>query len=376
MPASRGAPSTRLPWQRASLTNAYLPDWSYSCWDWDFPPGRNGKRVNSSEHACMVQGRAAFLRKVLLLPRPQSTSAVVSLMWSYTLERMRRFVGTLRAHYHGGVLLLMSARPPPDIQDYLVAQRVTQVPIAPIGDIAVERFIDYARVCSVYQRCLAIDFGDVFFQGDPFIKASEAAGAPDLLLQLEELTIRECPHNRAWIMSGWGPQVVEQIGRWHVVNSGAIIGSPQGFEALGIHLPKARPRREHDNSTSLQTRFGTRKPRPLWGSWWDQPTLNYMAYVRNDETPLGKLDVAFQPRGQGVVNTIGVFRGALTLSILAGRPDLNFSKMLSHMSPEGLVLNDDGSPSAAVHQYDRFAPYHKTADPDLHFAALERASAG
>ena len=138
MPASRGAPSTRLPWQRASLTDAYLPDWSYSFWDWEVPPGRNGKRVNGSEHARMVRDRAAFLRKVLLLPRPQSTSAVVSLMWSYTLERMRRFVGTLRAHYHGDVLLLMSARPPPDIQDYLVAQRVTQVPIAPIGDIAVE----------------------------------------------------------------------------------------------------------------------------------------------------------------------------------------------------------------------------------------------
>jgi len=62
---------------------------------------------------------------------------------------------------------------------------------------------------------------------------------------------------------------------------------------------------------------------------------------------LGDLAVAFQLRGKGVVNTIGIFAGKISA-------DLNLSTLLRHTSPGGAILNDDGSPSAVVHQYDRF----------------------
>ena len=88
----------------------------------------------------------------------------------------------------------------------------------------------------------------------------------------------------------------------------------------------------------------------------EQATLEYMAW----SSVLSDLTVEVQPRGKGVVNTVGAFGRKYTT-----RRELpNFRD--THMDSAGFVLNDDGSRSAVVHQYDRlFGPF-----PDLLFGAL------
>ena len=71
----------------------------------------------------------------------------------------------------------------------------------------------------------------------------------DLVFQLEELQIRDCPHNSVWIKQGWGMQALDEFGHKHILCSGIVVGSPRGFEAMAARLPRARPEFEHSNSS-------------------------------------------------------------------------------------------------------------------------------
>ena len=73
----------------------------------------------------------------------------------------------------------------------------------------------------------------------------------------------------------------------------------------------------------------------------DQGRLNYLYYSQ----ALSNVSVVAQPRGKGIVNTVGMkMKDLLDLWIAKGR-----------------VMNDDGSESAVVHQYDR----HSVLEPLL-----------
>ena len=243
----------------AVFSDSYVPDWSFALIEWDNPPGpkkrpdgtiRSVNRVNRSTVARWAEKRKVWERKSLVLPRPGSETVIMCLAWGYPIATFRRFVGSLRAHYRGDVAMLLAGQPPPEIHEYLVANRVTQVPVAPIPDHALHRFSDFARVCSAYLRCISVDFRDVFFQADPF--AAKGAGVKadaDLVFQLEELQIRDCPHNSVWIKQGWGMQALDEFGHKHILCSGIVVGSPRGFEAMAARLPRARPEFEHSNSS-------------------------------------------------------------------------------------------------------------------------------
>ena len=241
------------------FSDSYVPDWSFALIDWDNPPGpkkrpdgtiRSVNRVNRSTVARWAEKRKVWERKALVLPRPGSETVIMCLAWGYPIATFRRFVGSLRAHYRGDVAMLLAGQPPPEIHEYLVANRVTQVPVAPIPDHALHRFSDFARVCSAYLRCISVDFRDVFFQADPFAaKGGGVKADADLVFQLEELQIRDCPHNSVWIKQGWGMQALDEFGHKHILCSGIVVGSPRGFEAMAARLPRARPEFEHSNSS-------------------------------------------------------------------------------------------------------------------------------
>ena len=351
MPAS-------MNWARSAATianltklvpaSSYAPDWSEPG-DWDGKSDRDASgKVNATMTQQHYQRRRRYYHQPLLLPQPQSSTMVMGLVWHYQLDVMSRFIDSLRRHYSGDVLMLLPWKPPAGIRSAFAAARVTEVPVPPIGDIAVERFRDYARVCvEPYQLCLASDVRDVFFQADPFasmLGVSDGRGgvaSPDLLLSEEVLQIGECPHNSQWIHNGWGPEELRAIGNHSVINSGVVIGSPRGLRKLADLMPATRPH--------VMAKSASRFRRPLFGGWWDQPTLEYLAR-HDDGSKLAGLRVVHQPRGRGVVNTIGVFGGYF----MRKRPELNAMAFASqHMDHRGIVLNDDGTPSAIVHQYDR-----------------------
>ena len=139
----------------AVFSDSYVPDWSFALIEWDNPPGpkkrpdgtiRSVNRVNRSTVARWAEKRKVWERKSLVLPRPGSETVIMCLAWGYPIATFRRFVGSLRAHYRGDVAMLLAGQPPPEIHEYLVANRVTQVPVAPIPDHALHRFSDFAAL--------------------------------------------------------------------------------------------------------------------------------------------------------------------------------------------------------------------------------------
>ena len=261
----------------AVFSDLFVPDWSIAKIAWDDPPGPKKRpdgsiesvnRINGSTLALWAANRKTWEREALVLPRPGSTTVIMCLAWSYPIESFRQYVGSLRAHYRGDVVMLLAGQPPPEIHEYLVANRVTQVPVITIADHMVHRFSDFSRVCSAYQRCISTDFRDVFFQADPF--AAEGAGtkadAADLVFQLEELQIRDCPHNSVWIKQGWGMEALDEFGHKHILCSGTVVGSPKGFEVIAARMPPARPQFEHLNSSgNCQTVTGMLSPQTTTG---------------------------------------------------------------------------------------------------------------
>ena len=271
----------------AVLSDSYVPDWSIAKIAWDNPPGpkkrpdgsvKSVNRINGSTLAHWAASRKTWEREALVLPRPGSTTVVMCLAWSYPIERFRQYVGSLRAHYRGDVVMLLAGQPPPEIHEYLVANRITQVPVVTIADHILHRFSDFSRICSAYQRCISTDFRDVFFQADPFAAdgAGAKADAADLVFQLEELQVRDCPHNSMWIKQGWGMEALDEFGHKHILCSGVVVGSPKGFEAMAARMPPARPRFEHLNSSgNCQTETGRLRQPALPGKGCSRQTPLY-----------------------------------------------------------------------------------------------------
>lgn len=324
--------------------SSYTPDWSSALADWE---GMHG-RVNGTVQQQHYERRRRYFKTTLFLPQPQSVTMVMGLVWRYELGVLSRFINSLRRHHSGDVLMLLPSKPPASIRSAFAAARVTEVPVSTIADTAVERFRDYARVCvAPYQLCLASDIRDVFFQADPFASilglgdSSGGVAPPDLLLSEEELKIGECPHNSQWVRMAWGPEELNAIGNHSVINSGVVIGTPRGLCKLADLIPATRPH--------MAAKSASKRRKQLFGAFWDQPTLEYLVHHKGG-TKLTGLRVVLQPRGRGVVNTVGVFGGYFS----RGRPDLNVTAFTSqYMDQRAMVLNDDGAPSAVVHQYDR-----------------------
>jgi len=127
-------------------------------------------------------------------------------------------------------------------------------------------------------------------------------------------------------------QVLAQLGNQTVVCSGVVIGTPRGFDLMCRLMVKQRC---------------------PFDKMADQGALNYLAYSGK----LASLDVRFERRGAGVVNTVGVFKGQPKGSVFEAQ----------HMRG-GYVLNDDGAVSPCVHQYDRLT---RSFGPNATFGRTE-----
>ena len=313
----------------------WQPDWSsVCCGPWEKQP-RN-ITWEREIYPVRVRERKAHLESPLGLPVPQSNTVVTALVWSYPLEVFRIFVLSLRAHYEGDIVLLIYSKPPDDIVQFMEAQRVTPMPIVAPPDFSVRRFQDYARVCrhGTYKLCLVADFKDVFFQANPF--AGVPKPYPGLLLPEESKKIGQCIFNSAWMLKGYGPATKKTLADKAVICSGLIIGTPKGFLELSKRIVQYRASQD---MTRIEQGI---RGQQLWGSGWDQAAVEYMAHTGK----LDDLNVLMQPRGRGIVNTVGT---------LLSQDVIRWQDFLKPpwMDAEGMVLNDDGTPSAVVHQYDR-----------------------
>ena len=185
-------------------------------------------------------GSAAHVQHVM--------SLVMAEAFGYALPLYQIFVRSLRqSGYTGDVSILAPPnRTLPECVTFLESQRVA-LHITTDYDSKrhnSQRFWIYATLCSApkYRYCLATDFRDVFFQADPFapfMQSSSAAPdkAIDLVLPLEERELHTdkinlgCIRNcfpRAWL----APERQRVYANVSVICSGAIFGTPTGFELL------------------------------------------------------------------------------------------------------------------------------------------------
>ena len=303
-----------------------------------------------------------------VVDQPPGGPLVAAVAIGYPLSSFQRFVLSLRGHYEGALTLMTGDRTvAKDTAALCCARRVRLVSgtayglnmsrilgIDADGTVrgesrshapAFSRFIAYARLCSAgaHSFCLGVDFRDVVFQGDPFSwlrhrSGGSTAGPPALVLALQlNTTHASSPVNRNWVRTCFDDAVAAGMDTAAVINSGTVMGSAVGLQALGAvfsaHLHRAsRVRRGRGFAQSVQCN--------------DQAILNFAVDTRAGE--LAGVNIERQRHGDSFAAQLYPFRK---------RPSL------LRLSKSGLVLNDDGAPTPLVHQFDRL--------PRVRFGALQ-----
>ena len=284
-------------------------------------------------------------------------TAVIALAVGYPWQRYAAFVAPLRAHYKGDILLIgQKSSMTAEAQQVCSRHRAKIIPFqhrcldepktCKHSWQGIERFPIVAGLCRErgYAYCLSTDFRDVIFQGDPFAGLPRLANGAynDLTLTCEA---SEVPYGKSFFNSAWFKtcvgvgQLYESVRRSCVVNSGAIFGSPAGFDYLAAALTSSCPTNvtgtKHDLHGVDQTLLG-----------WHY----YSGRYKSGEGP-SVITATLQKRGFGSVNTLRYAHTYLPRVV----------KHVPENRPETLrwpyewpfrVINDDGSLSAAVHQYD------------------------
>ena len=146
-----------------------------------------------------------------------------------------------------------------------------------------------------------------------------------------------CVFNSMWVAKCFGKPALEAIKHQAGLCSGSTLGSYRGI---------------HNYVRTMLSSMDTVK---CWlkGIESDQGYQSHLFHNGFFDTPQGRAVMNHQ--GNGVVNTIGAMNGFRVPKEMKGPLD-TFWKI---RDKEGFVLNNDGSRSACVHQWDRF-------DDELH----------
>jgi len=278
------------------------------------------KGIITTSRNTPVEGKGSSTTNEFSHSSSSSRNVIMAAAINYGLEEFQNFIVPLRKVYGGDIILFVE----PNLQDKIqhlcnfysvkTMQLRSKSRIGPKAD----RYVGYAQICSQgYEWCFATDFRDVFFQADPF---SSVLNGYELILAEEFAgqTIGGCKYNSEWIRSCWGDMFLKEIAYNSPICSGTIMGSPKGFVSLRDRMLEEMSR------TSKITGCTAR----------DQGHLNYLYFANR----LG-VKTLLQPRGKGIVNTVGYIpRGSIS----------------NYLNSDGLVLDDNGSISAVIHQYDRF----------------------
>lgn len=285
--------------------------------------GTNKKSLYETDWDVLYQhGSTVLLRNRVALHTIQEIkkNVVMAAALGYGLQDFQNFILPLRAVSDDDIVLFVTDGISKEIKDLCNHYGVTTKKLPSGSRLGVKgnRYIGYAEICQNYHWCFATDFRDVFFQDDPF---KSIPAAYDLILSEEfhTVSISKCPYNSKWIQSCWGNSVLSEIGFNIPICSGTILGNSKGFQTL-----------KESMLTEMQTTSKTTGCEAR-----DQGHLNYLYYTQKI-----KVNILVQPRGKGIVNTIGYITPKNTIS--------------QYLNVNGNVVNDNGIISPVVHQYDRF----------------------
>lgn len=239
------------------------------------------------------------------------------------------------------------------VRTYLLDNAVNYFPVPPItpGHKVVNgyRFEQYRQWLDgiPFRYALIIDLRDAYFQRDPFLRADDFMHDSDLYLMSEFrfLTIGNHPNgmNYAWVRDAFGTPAADAIADEVILNSGAILGRKTAVLQLVNEIARVTSRQNY--------------------AFADQGTLNYLAHTGR-LNHCGRIRIA--RAGLSLVNNCGfteidLLRQTRPMSAaeeeaIAFIPRDASGRLKLCRDAEGWVLDDDGTVSHVVHQYDRCLP--------------------
>jgi len=292
--------------------------------------------------------------------RPKA-NVVMGLALNYQEKDHMRFAGTLRrAGYTGDIVIAtqMENRMARTTRQYLQDMRVICYPFNPICNttgssikhktchwhkdhaplplaiIRHELYLSFAAHYDAEALFYVADYRDTFFQSNPFANANYAPG--QLHVYAEHWPFKKlgnCPFNGGWVKDCWGKEVYESMKDKSALCSGSYSGPRDAI----VHF-------ETSFLNEVAAADCHNKGVPS-----DQGYLNKMFY--SNQLPLAVV----QERGFGIVNTVGCMDGS--------RPRKEGYLPADHVAlgaywgivdAEGWILQNDGTRSPVVHQWDRF----------------------
>jgi hypothetical protein len=244
---------------------------------------------------------------------------VMGVAMGYSVEKVKPFVISLRKHYDDYIVFVMSSvdeEMEKFCNDYNVYTFIPDEQMN-LSTIIIDRHRYYYDCISAnfedVDSVLLADIRDIVFQDHPF------KGYPvyDLEFFAEPEIFKHCNHNAPWIANVYGENRVKEIENEYVICCGTTLGTRSGI------------------LTYLETMINEIKNiesngRKLSGGE-DQPVHNHLVY-NNIFT-----NFRINHNGKGLVST------------------MHHSKALT-FNRQGQLLNDDGTPTPIVHQYDRCGP--------------------
>lgn len=336
------------------------------------PPGSNP--LGSSHHYNPVVGPFPTNGTKPTFGKHKGTDAVFALACKYPDLYYKRFVGTLRRFgFEDDVVLAVSppAQMKPGVESYIKKTEVVAYAFdvdckgpdncqlkdeflgypdpRPYRTFANIRYALYEYWLQYYNEksyILILDFRDTFFQASPFQSFGDFySRTPKYDLQVfaenwKVKTIGKCVFNSIWIKKCFGRPAIKPIKDLAVICSGSTLGS---YQAIFFYV---------------QTMLHSMDTVQCWkkGIESDQGYQNYLFYNGKFNTAAGNATLFHQ--GNGPVNTIGAMNGFRVPKHMKGPLD-TFWKI---RDKEGYILNNDGTRSACVHQWDRF---HREIRPFL-----------
>lgn len=242
---------------------------------------------------------------------------VLGAAFGYGIDKIKPFVLSLRRYYDGLVVFVVNGVDE-QLNDFFNTHNIyTYEPEMPLdrGYGNVDRFRHYIDCLENFEdvdNILLTDIRDVIFQGNPFATypnhAIEFFAEPELL--------GKCNHNGSWYTGLYGADELAKVSEEYVLCAGTTMGTRiEIIRYIELLIE------EISNLEQAGKAHGT----------CDQAAHNRLVYT-------GKFtDYRINQNGKGLVST------------------MHHSKTLT-FNREGLLLNDDGTPTPIVHQYDRCGP--------------------
>ncbi len=284
------------------------------------------------------------------------TDIIVTIATGYTaVDQYRQFISTLRRTGAGCPVFIGITDGPEyePVKAYLLDNAVNYFPVPPItpGHKVVNgyRFEQYRQWLEgmPFRYALIMDFRDAYFQRDPFMHADELMHDCDLYLMSEFkfLTVGNHPNglNYQWVLGAFGQAAADAIADEVILNSGAILGRKPAVMTLLTDLARVAAEQNYEFA--------------------DQGTLNHLAHSGR-LNHCGRIRIA--RAGLSLVNNCGfteidLLQDARPMTpaereTIAFIPRDDRGRLKLYRNRDGWVLDDDGTVSCAVHQYDRFSP--------------------